>query len=72
MNAQEKISIALQSSVFNQNFADAVAKELYNLVAHELAEEIRDFAARERDMYSDDELGGMQSAADRIDPKVEK
>lgn len=50
----------------------AVADELLKAHAHELAEEIRDFAARRLQIDSDDETYGMNMAADLIDPKVEK
>lgn len=41
MNALEKISTALQASQFAADQAEALAQELHDAVAHELAEKIR-------------------------------
>lgn len=41
MDARKRISAALQASVFGPEHAEDLARELYDFVAHELAEEIR-------------------------------
>jgi hypothetical protein len=59
-------------------FMDA-ATEILDLIAkvkeehaHELAEGIRDFAAKRTRIDSEDETYGMNMGADLIDPKVNK
>lgn len=52
--------------------ADDLLQRLKKEWAHELAEEIRDFAAKRLQIDSDDETYGMHMAADLIDPKFEK
>jgi hypothetical protein len=49
--------------------ADDLLGRLRGQWAHELAEEIRDFAARRIQIDSDDETYGMHMAADLIDPE---
>ena len=70
MKAQTKISLALKATQFTEDQAEFLAEELYNAVAHELAEEIRN-SKRLRD-YTDDHMSDCNMAADEIDPEVEK
>jgi hypothetical protein len=64
MNAQEKISTALQASVFTAEQAEDLARELYGAVAHELAEKQRVALAANPGLLEHELI-------DLIDPKKE-
>lgn len=71
MNTREYLIHRLQQGLRGRN-PEAIADLILNGHAHELAEEIRDFAARRLQIDSDDETYGMHMAADLIDPEVKK
>ena len=52
--------------------ADDLIKKLKDEWAHELAKEIREFAAKRTRIDSEDETHGMNMGADLIDPKAKK
>ena len=64
-----QVAFEVLRRVTNDVAADEILTNLLNEHAHELAEGIRDFAARRIQIDSDDETYGMHMAADLIDPK---
>ena len=71
IDALAKIRLGLTSSLWTEEQADSLAQELYDAVAHELAEEIRSLAKATAKPGS---IGhaGLSSAANLIDPEVSK
>jgi hypothetical protein len=74
----EKIRLGLTASLWTDEQADALAQELYDAVAHELAEQVREaepyvpegFSLRPEwlDVWS----SAKAELADKIDPEVEQ
>lgn len=83
MNREEMVEWLISKEPGNPKLQRFVDRKLYAtdnsrtidllmMHAHDLAEEIRDFAAKRLQIDSDDETYGMNMAADLIGPKVEK
>lgn len=72
MKTRNKISTALQASVFSAEHAEELARELYDAVAHELAEKIRNMERRNAWPERHGACGAVlpSQVADLIDPEV--
>jgi hypothetical protein len=69
IDALAKIRLGLTASLWTEEQADTLAQELYNAVAHELAEQVR--AMKSQIVGYSEMTEAFDHVADEIDPEVE-